>query len=45
MTLPSDAYVEPDNAEIYLNLTRPASETSIEGTLDGEFGHTFGPDE
>jgi pilus assembly protein CpaC len=47
--LPTDAYVEPDDAEIYLNIRReyiqPSSDLSIEGTLDGEFGHTFGPED
>jgi len=47
MALPSDAYEEPDNAEIYLNIrkkyTRPTSDPSFEGELDGEFGHTFEP--
>ena len=47
MALPSDAYEEPDNAEIYLNIrkkhTRPFSDPSFEGELDGEFGHTFEP--
>jgi len=49
MALPSDAYEEPDNAEIYLNIrkkhTRPFSDPSFEGELDGEFGHTFGPED
>jgi pilus assembly protein CpaC len=49
MALPIDAYVPPDDAEIYLNLKkeyiRPSSDLSSEGTLDGEFGHTFGPEE
>jgi len=47
MALPSDAYEEPDNAEIYLNIrkkyTRPTSDPSFEAELDGEFGHTFEP--
>lgn len=47
--LPTDAYVEPDDAEIYLNIRKkyiqPSSNLSIEGTLDGEFGHTFGPEQ
>ena len=47
--LPTDAYEEPDDAEIFLNIRReyiqPSSDLSIEGTLDGEFGHTFGPED
>ncbi|MDT8380436.1 MAG: type II and III secretion system protein family protein [Desulfotignum sp.] len=49
ITLPSDAYEEPDNAEIYLNINKeylqPSSDLSSEGTLDGDFGHTFGPED
>ena len=47
--LPTDAYVEPDDAEIYLNIRKeyipPSSDLAIEGSLDGEFGHTFGPEQ
>jgi pilus assembly protein CpaC len=47
--LPTDAYVAPDDAEIFLNIRneyiRPTSDPSIEGSLDGEFGHTFGPEQ
>jgi len=47
--LPTDAYAEPDNAEIFLNIRKeyiqPSKDLSIEGTLDGEFGHTFGPED
>ncbi|MDZ7666373.1 MAG: hypothetical protein U5K27_13805 [Desulfotignum sp.] len=49
MPLPTDAYEAPDNAEIYLNIRkeyiRPSSDLSVEGELDGEFGHTFEPED
>ncbi len=45
LPLPTDAYEEPGDAEIYLNIMKediPVTDfQAVEGKLDGEFGHTF----
>lgn len=45
MPSPTDYYAEPDDTEFYFNIDRPAEKTSkntsADGNMDGQFGHSF----